>query len=326
MEKRKLGTTDLAVSRIGLGCVTFGREIDEAASFAVMDYALAHGVTLFDTAEAYGGGQARAYRRDIFGIDDIRETSGEFHSSEKIIGRWLKARGCRDRIVLQTKVATDSSRAHIAAALDASLQRLQTDYVNLYLFHSYDAETPLEEALEAMTAVVRSGKVRVAGCSNFSAPQLQASLDIGREMDLTRLAVIQPNYSLVCREIEVDLLPVCRREQIAVITYSPLGAGFLSGKYSPDRSTLPKGSRFDVIEGHADVYFSDRNFMVVERLRTKAATLGVPMVQLALGWVLQHPDVTSVLIGARTTEHIDNALGALEMQFADTLYQDMNAW
>src|SRR5207253_6623893 len=136
-----------------------------------------------------------------------------------------------------------------------------------YLFHSYDAATPLEEALEAMTRVVQSGKVRVAGCSNFTAEQLRSALELSQSDGLVRLEVIQPNYSLVCREIEQDLLPLCRAQGIAVVTYSPLGAGFLTGKYTPQRSAIPKGTRFDVIEGHADIYFNERNFRVVEQLR-----------------------------------------------------------
>jgi aryl-alcohol dehydrogenase-like predicted oxidoreductase len=314
------------VSRLGLGCTTFGREIDEATSFQIMDYAVAKSITLFDTAEAYGGGQARAYRRQSFGIDDVREVSGEMHSSEKIIGRWLKSRGCRDRIVLQTKVSTNFTKAHVAAAVDASLERLQTDVIDLYLFHSYDANTHLEEALEAMTRVIQAGKVRVAGCSNFSAEQIRSALEISRQKSLARMEVTQPNYNLVCREIEQDLLPLCREHDVAVVTYSPLGAGFLTGKYTPDRKAIPKGTRFDVIEDHADIYFSERNFRVVERLRQHAQANGVPMVRLALAWVLRNPNVTSVLVGARTTAHLDNALEALAMEFPEPWAEEMNRW
>jgi aryl-alcohol dehydrogenase-like predicted oxidoreductase len=316
----------MEVSRIGLGCTTFGREIDEATSFQIMDYAVAHSITLFDTAEAYGGGQARAYRRESLGIDDVREVSGEMHSSEKIIGRWLKARGGRGQIILQTKVATNFTQAHVAAAVDASLERLQTDVIDLYLFHSYDSNTPLEEALEAMTRVIRAGKVRAAGCSNFSADQLRAALEISRQKGLARMEVTQPNYNLVCREIEQDLIPLCREQEVAVVTYSPLGAGFLTGKYTPDRKAIPKGTRFDVIEDHADIYFSERNFRVVERLRQKAEATGVPMVRLALAWVLRNPAVTSVLVGARTTAHLDNALQAVALEFPEPWAAEMDGW
>ncbi len=150
--------------RLALGCTTFGREIPEATAFALVDFAVAHGITLFDTAEAYGGGQARAYRRERLGLDDIREVSGELHSSEKIIGRWLTSRGCRDQITLVTKVTRDFSRAHVRAALEASLARLQTDRVDLYLYHSYDSTTPAAETAAAMDAVIRAGLTWAGGC------------------------------------------------------------------------------------------------------------------------------------------------------------------
>jgi len=169
-------------------------------------------------------------------VDDVREVTSEMHSSEKIIGRWLKSSGNRPRILLQTKVTTNFTRQHIQEAIDASLERLQTDWIDLYLFHSFDAKTPLEEGLEALTRAVEQGKIRVAGCSNFSAPQLRESLAISSSRGLQRLEEAQPPYSLVQRQIESELLPLCAQEQIGVIAYSPLGAGFLSGKY--ERSSI----------------------------------------------------------------------------------------
>jgi 1-deoxyxylulose-5-phosphate synthase len=326
IQKKMLGKTGFEVSRIGLGCVTFGREIDEATSFRIMDYAVDQGITLFDTAEAYGGGQARDYRRTQLGLEDTREVSGEFHSSEKIVGRWLKTRHGRDRVILQTKITTNFTAAHFAEALDASLQRLQTDTIDIYLFHSFDPHTSIEESLLAMTAAVKAGKIRVAGCSNFTADQLRQALTITQQHGFTRLEVIQPGYSLVHREIEKDILPLCREQEVAAITYSPLGAGFLSGKYTPDRKAFPQGSRFDVIPDHTDEYFTERNFRVVEHLRQMAETTRIPMVRLALGWVLRNPDVTSVLVGARTTSHIENALLAQEMDFSEQWLREMNRW
>jgi aryl-alcohol dehydrogenase-like predicted oxidoreductase len=317
MEKRTLGKTPIEVSRLGLGCATFGREIDEECSFRIMDYALKEGITLFDTAESYGGGEARAYRRRIFGIDDVREATGEEHSSEKIIGRWLKNTGCRDQVTLQTKITTRFTRAHVAEAVDASLERLQTDVIDIYLFHSFDARTSLEECLDAMTFVLKAGRVRVAGCSNFTLPQLRKALEISQHLGLTRLEVIQSIYNLVHPEIEGDVLPFCREQHVGVVTYSPLGAGFLSGKYRSDGSAFPKGSRFDVIPDHANDYFSVKSFKLVARLRQKAESYGIPMVQLAMKWVLHNPDITSVLVGARTTAHLDNALKVLKMEVPD---------
>lgn len=326
MEQIQVGKTSLRVSKVGLGCVTFGREIDEADSFRTLDYALEKGITLFDTAEAYGGGEARDYRRTSLGIDDVREQTGEHHSSEKMLGRWLRERRCRNRIVLQTKITNNYTATHFAEALDASLQRLQTDYLDIYMFHSFDSAIPLEEGLEAMNKAIKAGKVRVGGCSNFSAEQIRHSLEICRERGLARLETTQPIYNLTAREIETDLIPLCREHDVAVVPYSPLGAGFLTGKYTPDRNAFPKGSRFDVIPAHADIYFNDKNFRIVDQLRKMTERTGVPMVRLAMGWVLNNPAIASVLVGARTSAHLDNALEAQKMNFPPEWMEEMNAW
>jgi aryl-alcohol dehydrogenase-like predicted oxidoreductase len=194
------------------------------------------------------------------------------------------------------------------------------------MFHSFDPQTPLEESLKAMMEAVRRGKVRALGCSNFTADQLVSALEVSQRLGLPRMEAIQPNYSLAARDIEHDLLPLCRKEQVAAITYSPLGAGFLSGKYTTDRDAFPKGSRFHVIPGHADVYFTERNFRVVEQLRKKSEVTGIPLVRLAMGWVLHNPDVTSTLVGARTIAHLDNALMAMEMDFPQEWMAEMDGW
>ena len=326
MEKRRLGKTSIEISRIGLGCATFGREIDEATAFQIMDYAIEKGINFFDTAEIYGGGQSREYRRKYLGVDDVREVSNEYHSSERIIGRWLKARGCRKEIVLESKVQTNFARAHIAEALDASLERLQTDRIDSYLFHSFDSSNPLEEGLEAMTIAVKSGKIRVAGCSNFTAEQLTGALDLSERHGWTRMEITQPHYNLVTREAEKGLLSLCRKRQVTTVGYSPLGAGFLSGKYTPDRNAFPKGARFDVVPAFADLYFTDEKFRVVDQLKKFSEQVGVPMVRLAVGWVLRKTDLTLPLVGARTTAHIDNALLAQEMDFPGAWMDQMDSW
>jgi 1-deoxyxylulose-5-phosphate synthase len=326
VEKRRLGKTSIEVSRIGLGCATFGREIDEGTAFQIMDYAIEKGINFFDTAEIYGGGQSREYRRKYLGVDDVREVSNEYHSSERIIGRWLKARGCRKEIFLESKVQTNFTRAHIAEALDASLERLQTDQIDSYLFHSFDSSNPLEEGLEAMTMAVKSGKIRVAGCSNFTAEQLTGALDLSERHGWTRMEITQPHYNLVTREAEKDLLPLCRKRQVTTVGYSPLGAGFLSGKYTPDRNVFPKGARFDVVPAFADLYFTDEKFRVVDQLKKFSEEVGVPMVRLAMGWVLRKTDLTLPLVGARTTAHIDNALLAQEMDFPGAWMDQMDSW
>ncbi len=319
-----MGRSALSVSRLSLGCATFGREISEATAFALMDYARENGITLFDTAEAYGGGQAKAYRRDHLGITDTREVSDEMHSSEKIVGRWLQARGCRDQITLVTKVTREFTRAHVRAAIEASLSRLQTDRIDLYLYHSYDGVTPIEETTAAIDAVVGAGLARAAGCSNHSGPQLQAALEASRRLGLRRFETIQLPYNLL--QSTHDAFSVVQREQVGVMAYSPLAAGFLTGKYTADRAAVPKGTRFDVIPGHADIYFNERNFSRVTLLHRLAARVGVPPLQLAMAWVLQNPLVTTVLVGARTPAHLDNALAAQKMNFAPEWLAEIKSW
>ncbi len=310
---KELGRSGILVPPLGLGCANFGREVDEDTSFALMDYAFERGINLFDTAEAYGAGQARDYRKKYLGVDDVRETSSEYHSSEKIIGRWLRSRNVRDRIVLVTKVTTNFARSHVREALEASLERLQTDHVDVYLFHQFDANTPAEESVAAMDEAVGSARARAGGCSNYNAAQLRDALETSRRLGVRRFEVTEPIYNLVAREIEQDLLPLCRSENLGVLSYSPLAAGFLSGKYQPDRSRFPKGSRFDVIPGHADVYFNEQNFQTVARVHETASRLGVPPLRLAMAWVLRRPEITTVLVGARNTAQLDNAVEAMKL-------------
>ena len=216
MEIRELGTTGIRASRLGLGCATFGREITQEDAFRIMDAAVERGITLFDTAEAYGGGQAREYRKKYLGVDDQREVSGEMHSSERIVGRWLQSTGMRNRIVLLTKVTTDFSRHHVGEAIAGSLERLQTEFVDLYLYHQFDANTPVEEAAEAASAVQRMGLARAVGCSNYTAPQLRDALMASAARLLTPFQVIESNYNLAVRDIETESIttgPTPAREQ-----------------------------------------------------------------------------------------------------------------
>jgi len=311
VRRRRLGRTPFEVGRLSLGCATFGREIDEAASFGLLDFAIEAGINLLDTSEGYGGGQAREGRRRSLGVEDVREVSGEFHSSELIIGRWLAQRRCRERIILQTKALPPLGRARIGEAIDASLRRLQTHYLDLFLFHAPDPATPLRESLEGLVEPLRAGKIRAAGCSNFSAGQLREAIELSRgDGSLPRLEVTQFNYNLAMRDAEAELLPLCAREGVGVQTYSPLGAGFLTGKYDPVAQSAPAGSRFDVMPGHRDVYFQEEKFRAAQRLREHADRVGVPVAQLAVAWVLGNPAVDTVLIGARTTAHIESALAA----------------
>ena len=326
MEHRPLGRTGQAISFIGLGCVTFGREIDEETSFQVMDYAVEKGISWFDTAEGYGGGNAQAYRRQALKVDDVREATNIMGSSEIIMGRWLASRGCRDKVVICSKVSSGNSPDNIGKALATSLDRLQVDCIDIYELHAPDAKVPIKESIGVLAEQVAAGRIRTIGCSNFSAAQLREALEVSAAEKYPRFEVIQPPYSLAAPGAQNDIFPLCRAEEIGITTYSPLAAGFLAGKYTSDRATFPAGSRFDVIPGHADIYFNDRNFRNVDRLRSKAEALHIPMVRLAMAWTMTHPDVTSVIIGARKTSHIDNALDAYHMKMDTDLRSEMNGW
>jgi len=321
MEQRTLGRTGITVGRIGLGTATFGREIGEEEAWKIMDYAVDRGITLFDTAEAYGGGQARLYRKNVFGVEDVREVSGEMHSSEKIIGRWMKSRGARNEVTILTKVTTNFTRGHVREAVEASLDRLQTDRVDLYFCHAWDEETAIE-AVDALREIRDAGLIRAAGCSNYTGAQLERTIGAGPRV----MEAVENNYNVVTRDIEEDLLPVAAREEIGVITYSPLGAGFLMGKYTADRTALPKGTRFDVIPGHVDVYFSERNFRWVGLLHEFSARVGVPVERVAMSWVLKNPAVDVMLVGARSISHIESALAAAAMPFPDAWYAEFAGW
>ena len=326
MEHRKLGRTDTSLSFIGLGCVTFGREIDEDASAAILDYAVERGIDWLDTAEAYGGGNARTYRRDVLKVDDVRETSDIMGSSEIIIGKWMKSRGCRDDVVICSKVSSGNSPENVARALQVSLERLQVDCVDIYELHSPDETVPIAESLAVLDEAVTAGTIKTVGCSNFNAAQLQEALDASARHGYARFEVVQPPYNLADPGAQDELFPLCRREEVAITSYSPLAAGFLAGKYTPDRNAFPKGSRFDVIPGHADIYFNDRNFRNVERLRALADTRGLPMVRMAMAWAMGHPDITSVIVGARHTGHLDNAFDALDLTADTELRDELSRW
>ncbi len=284
MQYRVLGQSDLSVSSIGMGCATFGRELDKSSSLPILDHAFEQGITLFDTAEAYAQGM-----------------------SEQVVGEWIKSRNIRDRIVLATKINGRLTRQRILSSTESSLKRLQTDHIDLLQTHVWDDATPFEETLEALTRMVQQGKVRHIGSSNYSATQLAGALKLSETAGLSRMISVQPPYNLVQRDIEAELLPLCNAENIGVISYSPLAAGFLTGKYRLGTS-IPAGTRFDVIPGHQDIYFTDHGYKVLAQLDEESRATGKSHVELALTWVLEQPGITSVLIGARNTAQIDQAL------------------
>jgi aryl-alcohol dehydrogenase-like predicted oxidoreductase len=278
---------DLVVSSIGLGCVTFGREIDQRRSRDVLDRAMDRGIRLLDTAAVYGDG-----------------------ASEEIIGRWMRSRGARNHVVLATKVSGRLASDAVGRSVEASLRRLAADRIDLLQAHDWDPHTPLEETLEAFEGLARRGMVGVCGCSNWGVAELERALSLAAENGWKRLESVQPIYNLADRRAEHELFGFCGEHGLGVMTYSPLGAGFLTGKYSPG-GPIPSGTRFDVKPAHQDIYFTELGFRAVEELRAAAAEVGLPMARLALAWVFRRRGITSVLIGARTPEQVDQAFEAL---------------
>jgi aryl-alcohol dehydrogenase-like predicted oxidoreductase len=300
LEYRSLGRTGLRVSSLGLGCVTFGREIDATASLAVLDHAVARGINLLDTAAVYGEG-----------------------ASEEMIGRWLTGQSSREGIIVATKVTGRLTPANIFDSIDGSLRRLGVEAIDLLQAHEWDSQTPVEQTLEAFDTLVRRGKVRHIGCSNWTAGQIGLSGSLAAERGWSRIESVQPRYSLAERAIETDLLPLCAARQIGVISYSPLGAGFLTGKYQPG-GPIPPGTRFDIKPGHQRIYFTEHGFRVVDGLRNISSRTGKSMAQLALGWVVRRPGITSVLIGARNGGQVDQAFDALTSPWDDSVSAELD--
>jgi aryl-alcohol dehydrogenase (NADP+) len=304
MQRTTLGRTGLSVSRLCLGTMTFGLQCDEPQSRAIMDRAAEGGIDFFDTADVYplGGGGNTVGR------------------TEEIVGNWLA--GKRHEYIVATKCvgrtgrrAWDQgmSRKHILDAIDASLRRLQTDYVDLYQLHSYDPTTPLDEALEALDAVVKSGKARYVGVSNW--PAIKVARGVGRaELNgWSRIASLQPRYNLLFRTFERDLLPLAHEEGIGVIPYNPLAGGMLTGKHQP--GAPPEGTRFTLGTAGAryqERYWHEREFAAVEALKGVAAEAGLSMATMAVGWVLANPAITAPIVGASKPEQLADSLAAAE--------------
>lgn len=310
IEQKPLGASDHHISALGLGSVNIGG-LDEAAAYRLMDHALERGITFFDTAEEYAAGR-----------------------SERLIGNWLRRTGCRDQITLCSKVLDGAGNIHTALA--ESLDRLGTDYVDIYLMHEFVPSPPLDELIAALTEEAQAERVRTIGCSNYTAAQLEQALQISRSRGYRKYEVVQPEYNLITEsdvashrpvglaELEDQILPLAERERIAVTTYSPLGNGFLTGKYTDERP-LPPDARFEDTRPVA-YRFTERNFKIIESLRSLALARGIPIVRLAMAWTMTHPSVTSVIIGPRTTEQIDDAIAAYEMGLDPELRAEMSGW
>jgi len=319
MQHTGFGRTGMAVSRLCLGTMTFGYQCDERESFAILDAAMEHGISFMDTADAYPAGGDLA-------------TNGR---TEEIIGDWMAGRGCRDDVILATKFFAPmgrqrwnrgGSRKHVMDAIDASLRRLKTDYVDLYQIHFPDDRTPIEETLGALDDLVRLGKVRYVGCSNFDSWQLARANGIAAANGLRRFDSVQPRYSLLFRNYERDLFPLCELDDIAVIPYNPLAGGFLSGKHSKQEGPQ-EGTRFalgNAAARYQERYWKDQQFDTVEELRPIAAAAGIGLVELALAWVLQNAAITSPIIGASRPEQLDAPVAALDVRLDDDLLAQLD--
>lgn len=298
MEYRNLGRTGLRVSRFCLGTMTFGSQVPEADAAANIRRALDAGVNFVDTADQYSGGR-----------------------SEEITGRALK--GVRQSVVLATKAANRSgpgpndaglSRLHILNAIENSLRRLGTDYVDIYYVHFPDYDTPIDETLRALDDLVRSGKVRYIACSNFAAWQLCKALWVSDRLALECFVCIQPPYNLITRDIETELLPLCASEGIGVCVYNPLAAGLLTGKHNA-AAPPAAATRFSLENlglTYRSRYWSDVNFQMVTRLGQVAREHGHSLVQYALGWVLANRTITAAIIGATSMAQLEENLKAAE--------------
>jgi len=300
MRYRYLGRTGLKVSELCLGAMTFGRESTEEVSFQMLDCFVEAGGNFIDTADVYSQG-----------------------ISEEILGRWLKGKQ-RDDLVIATKVRFPMgpgpndlglSRKHILSAVEASLRRLNTDYIDLYQVHMWDPATPLEETLAALDQLVTSGKVRYLGASNYAGYQLQKAIDLSRQNGWEAFACLQPLYNLLDRSFEWELLPVCEAEGVGVIPWSPLRGGWLSGKYRRGMSAPLPDTRVEEAAKKGwseswDLYANERTWQVIDTQLAIGAEVGKTPAQVALNWLLCKPAVTAPILGARSMAHLEDNLGA----------------
>lgn len=313
MEYRKLGSSGLRVSNLCLGTMTFGEAdeksfmhqvgCDEKTSFAIMSRALDAGINFFDTA-------------DVYGQDGL---------TERIIGNWFTETRRRDEVVLATKFRfmmgtgpnrSGASRYRIVRTVEDSLRRLQTDRIDLYQIHMQDISTPEEETLRALDDLVRAGKVLYIGSSNYAAYRLADSLWTSKTLGLEHFVSAQLQYSLLVRNIEREHMPLCREHGVGILPWSPLGGGFLTGKYRKDEPP-PEGTRMDKWKDRWDRYDNERNWRIIEALDAVAEQTRHTHSQVALAWLLRKPTVTSVIFGARSLEQLESNIAASELWLTD---------
>jgi aryl-alcohol dehydrogenase (NADP+) len=312
MQHVRFGNTGMQVSHLCLGTMTFGLQCDEATSFAIMNAAAEAGIDFLDTA-------------DVYPLGGTLESVGR---TEEIVGKWL--RGRRDRCIVATKCSgkmgeapwqQGTSRKHVLDAIDASLKRLGTDYVDLYQVHLHDPATQTDETLAAFDTVVRSGKARYVGCSNYHAYRVARALGRSEVLGLAKFVSVQPRYNLLFRQIERELLPLCEEEKLAVIPYNPLAGGLLTGKHKRT-APPPAGTRFALGSAggmYSERYWKDREFGAVEALAAAAKERGIELTTLAVAWVLANPAVTAAIVGASKPEQLKANVAAVELKLDPSL-------
>jgi aryl-alcohol dehydrogenase-like predicted oxidoreductase len=304
MNYRNLGRTGVMVSPLCLGCMMFGDRTSDEDSARIIDRAIDAGINFLDTANIYGRGK-----------------------SEEATGKALKQSGKRKRIVLATKVhfrmndddpnAGGNNRRHIIAECEASLRRLQTDYIDLYQIHQPRSDTPIDETLRALDDLVRSGKVRYIGTSNFASWQIIESLWVSKELGLHRIICEQPPYNILDRRIERELVPMARTYGIALIPWSPIAGGFLTGKYKRSEKQ-PVDARFQDRNDWEKMHLIEPAFKVLDRIMEISEEKSCTPAQFALAWCMNKPGITCPIIGPRTIEQLEDNLGALEVNITDS--------
>ncbi|MCL4332428.1 MAG: aldo/keto reductase [Candidatus Thermoplasmatota archaeon] len=313
MEYRLLGRSGVKVSELCLGTLTFGWKVDEAHAHEILDAFTGNGGNFLDTANVYNGGK-----------------------SEEIVGSWLKGRE-REEVVVATKVrfrtaehqnAVGLSRKHIISSVNESLERLQTDYIDLLQVHAWDPLTPVEETLRTLNDLVRSGKVRYIGASNFRAWQLASFIEYSRHHDLEEFISLQPQYNLLTRATEYELVPYCRRERIGILPWSPLKAGILSGRYTREMGEPPEGSRLRRrFERGMRWPWNDEGeyvWRVVDLLKSMSGSIGKTPSQIALNWLLRNPAVTAPIIGVSSGEQLSEDLGSTGWKLSDQQMRELD--
>ncbi|MEO6136535.1 MAG: aldo/keto reductase [Ginsengibacter sp.] len=292
MEKVLMSQIDKSFSAIGLGCVTFGREINQSTSFQLLDFAIDQGIAFFDTSSSYGLG-----------------------ASEAILGAWLSdRRPISQGLRIATKIQPPYEPKHVLDSVNQSLKRLKIDCIDILYLHKWDSSIATPNTLEIFNDLIKTGKIRTLGASNFNAKQLNEVLAVQVENGFECFKSLQNNNNFAVSDVSKEIVEICVDHGIEIVTYSPLGAGFLTGKY---KNGVEDGTRFSLIKGHQDIYFNEESLQRLEKLQKISALTGYSTSHLALVWALHQPHITSVLVGGRSREQLNQAFSALAFYDSD---------